>query len=438
MSLQRKTNKRYLNLYFQVHQPRRLGQFNFFDIGTGRDYFDDGLNQIIMRRVAKDCYQPANLLLLKLIHKHPGIRVTFSISGSALKQLEVFAPAALESFQMLAATGAVEFLSETYYHSLSFLHSQKEFYAQIKMHDDKIYKHFGVRPTVFRNTELIYNDEIGMMIKGFGFKGIFTDGIERILHGRSPNRLYQHPDKNLNIFLRNYRLSDDIAFRFMQKKWNDWPLTPTKFVAWLAAMQPTENLVTLGLDYETFGEHLKASTGIFQFLEGMLTKVTKHKKLEMVTPSQVISLIKPAGVIDVPESISWADEGRDLSAWLGNDMQRDALETLNRMELKIKETGDQRLLHIWRYLQTSDHFYYMATKEGDDRGIHDYFSPYASPYEAFMNYMNVLSDLALQIENRERDQIHSEHAANTEFLSPDALKKLCTDQSKWKPETLTF
>ncbi len=438
MSLQTKANKRYLNLYFQVHQPRRLGQFSFFDIGTGRDYFDDDHNQIIMHRVAKDCYQPANLLLLKLIHKHPGIKVTFSISGSALRQMEVFAPAALESFYILAATGAVEFLSETYYHSLSCLKSKREFYAQIKMHDDKIHKLFGVRPVVFRNTELIYNDEIGRLIQGLGFKGIVTDGIERILHGRSPNRLHQHPEKNLSIFLRNYRLSDDIAFRFMQKNWSEWPLTPTKLVAKLDAMQATENLVTIGLDYETFGEHLKASTGIFQFLEGMLAKVAKHKTLEMVTPSQAISLIKPLDVLNVPESISWADENRDLSAWLGNGMQQDAFGSLIKMEAKINKTGDPRLLNTWRYLQTSDHFYYMSTKDGDDRGIHDYFSPYASPYEAFMNYMNVLSDLELQIENRVRDQVHSEYAKKTEFLTPDELKKLCNDQSKWKPETLTF
>ena len=439
MSLQTK-NKRYLNLYFQVHQPRRLGQFSFFDIGTGRDYFDDGLNQLIMQRVTKDCYLPTNLLLLKLVKKHPNIRITFSVSGSALKQMEVYAPAALESFQMLAATGAVELLSETYHHSLSFLNSKEEFYTQIKMHDDKIHKLFGVRPTVFRNTELIYNDEIGRVIDSLGYKAIFADGIERILQGRSPNHLYQHPDKEIKILLRNYRLSDDIAFRFMQKDWSAWPLTPAKYVGWLAAIPPKENLVTLGLDYETFGEHHKASTGIFQFLEDLLTKLANHKQIEMVTPSEAVALVQPKDIVKVPESISWADEDRDLSAWLGNDMQRDAFETLTEMEAKIKEIGEPRLLNTWHYLQSSDHFYYMSMKKGNDGGVHEYFSPYPSPYEAFMNYMNVVSDLALQIEKEEKDQIELKNKINTEFLQPDELKMLCIERPDctWKPETLTF
>ncbi len=385
-----------------MHQPRRLGQFSFFDIGSGRDYFDDGLNQIIMRRVAKNCYLPTNRLLLKLIRKHPGIRITFSISGSALKQLEVFAPEALESFQKLAATGAVEFLSETYFHSLSFLTSKDEFQYQINKHRTKVKELFGVIPTVFRNTELIYNDDIGNIINDLGFSGIITEGIEKVLRNRSPNFLYQHTDRPTKIFFRNYPLSDDIAFRFMQKEWTHWPLTPAKYVEWLEAIPEEDEVTTLSMDYETFGEHQHTDTGIFKFLEILLSKLAKHKKIKMTTPAEAIELLQPVDYIQVADSISWADENRDLSAWLGNDIQQDAFETLNKMEAPLRNIGDPTLLNAWRYLQTSDHFYYMSTKTGNDGGVHNYFSPYASPYEAFMNYMNVLSDLSIQIEKQEK------------------------------------
>jgi len=409
MNSQPELKPHYLNLYFQVHQPRRLGQFSFFDIGTDRDYFDDGLNQIIMRRVAKNCYLPTNLLLLKLIQNYPGIRITFSISGSALKQLEVFAPVALESFKMLAATGAVEFLSETYYHSLSFLTSKEEFHSQIKMHTDKIQQLFGVKPSVFRNTELIYNDAIGSMAHDFGFTGVITDGVKHILHGRSPNYLYQHPNNETKILLRNYRLSDDIAFRFTRKDWHEWPLTPKKYVEWLTNMPASEQIVTLSMDYETFGEHQKADTGIFKFLESVISKLARNKKIKMTTPSEAIRLLQPADNIYAPESISWADEARDLSAWLGNDMQKDAFDTLCKMEDPLKRIGDPSLLNTWRYLQTSDHFYYMSTKKGNDGSVHNYFSPYPSPYQAFMNYMNVLSDLELKIEKQSKVQVEKIH-----------------------------
>ncbi len=431
MNLPHKPKKNFLNLYFQVHQPRRLGQFSFFDIGTGRDYFDDGLNQIIIRRVAKDCYLPANFLLLKLIQKYPNIRITFSISGSALKQLEVFAPAVVESFQMLAATGAVEFLSETYYHSLSFLHSKDEFTSQIEKHTEKVQQLFGMRPTVFRNTELIYNDDIGRISHNLGFKGVITEGIDKVLDGRSPNYVYQHPDRPTKVFLRNYRLSDDIAFRYTQKEWSQWPLTPTKYVAWLEAVVKKEELITLSMDYETFGEHHKANTGIFRFLENTLTKVAKHKYIKMVAPSEAIELLHPVDTIEVPESISWADENRDLSAWLGNDIQRDAFDTLCKLEESVKTTGSTTLLNTWRYLQTSDHFYYMSTKAGNDGRVHNYFSPYASPYEAFMNYMNVVSDLSLQIEKHK----DISRIVRREFTPPETRKR---KDSSWRPEKLTF
>jgi len=351
-----------------------------------------------MRRVAKSCYLPTNLLLLKLIRKYPDIRITFSISGSALKQLEIFAPAVLESFQMLAATGAVEFLSETYYHSLSSFISSDEFMFQVRKHSEKVKGLFGVTPRVFRNTELIYNDQIGSTADDLGFEAVITDGIEKILGNSSANYMYQHPDRSTKIFLRNYRLSDDISFRFSQEDWSEWPLTPEKYMSWIEALSGEEEIITLSMDYETFGEHQKADTGIFDFLETLLIKLAKHRKIKMVTPSQAIELLEPSAKLRVPESISWADEHRDLSAWLGNDMQKDAFSTLSNMESSINRIGNPALLNTWRYLQTSDHFYYMSTKTGNDGQVHNYFNPYASPYEAFMNYMNVLSDLSLQIE----------------------------------------
>jgi alpha-amylase len=398
MSLQHKTKNRYLTIYFQVHQPRRLGQFSFFDIGTGRDYFDDGTNQLIMRRIAKECYLPANLLLLKLIGNYPQVRIAFSISGAALKQMERFAPAAIESFRMLAATGSVEFLSETYYHSLASLLSHEEFAAQVKMHRDKIHQLFGITPTIFRNTELIYSDDIGRAVSSLGFDGVFADGIDSLLNERSPHHLYEHPDGNgLKLFLRNYKLSDDIAFRFTQKEWKAWPLTPKKYMQWLEAIPDRENLVTVSLDYETFGEHHKKETGIFQFLEGLIASVATHKKYQLVTPSEAIALLSPVDFIRVPHPISWADQEHDLSAWLGNEMQRDAFETLKKLEGDVKNINSPIMLNTWRYLQTSDHLYYMSTKTGGDGQVHNYFSPYPSPYEAFMNYMNILSDFSLRV-----------------------------------------
>jgi alpha-amylase len=399
MNSQPKIRNRYLNIYFQVHQPRRLGQFSFFDIGTGRSYFDDGANQIIMQRIARDCYLPTNLLLLKLINQFPQIRITFSISGSALKQMERYAPAVIESFKMLAATGCVEFLGETYYHSLASLVNPDEFKAQVKMHRDKIKHLLGVTPTVFRNTELIYSDDIGRVVSDMGFNGIFTDGFYTLMNQYSPHYLYRHPDRDdLRIFFRNYQLSDDIAFRYAQKEWKSWPLTPKKYLRWLQSIPERENLVTLGLDYETFGEHQKRETGIFKFLEGLVISLANDKNFKMVTPSEAIRLFPSGDTFSVPGIISWADEAHDLSAWLGNEMQQDAFDTIKNLEQAVKATGNPAMLNTWRYLQTSDHFYYMSTKTGDDGKVHNYFSPYSSPYEAFMNYMNIVTDFSNRLQ----------------------------------------
>jgi alpha-amylase len=412
MNSPQKSKTRYLNIYFQIHQPRRLGQFSFFDIGTDRDYFDDGTNQIIMRRVAKDCYQPTNLLLLKLIKKYPQIRLTFSISGVALNQMEQFAPAVIESFRMLAATGSVEFLTETYYHSLACQISPNEFAEQVKMHRSKMNHLLGVWPTVFRNTELIYNDDIGRLVNDLGLEGIFTDGVDSSSHRHHQHHLCEHTDGNgLRIFFRDCKLSDDIAFRYTKK------LTPGKYLKSLDTLDEGEDLVTLGLDYETFGEHQKKETGIFQFLESLIETLSRQKKYKMITPSEAIQLLSPADKISIKDSISWADQEHDLSAWLGNEMQRDAFDTVKGMEQDVKRTNNLAYLKAWRYLQTSDHLYYMSTKTGDDGKVHNYFSPYASPYEAFMNYMNVVSDFALRI------KAHTQPDAASKTEQPDTLSK---------------
>ncbi|HEY9045055.1 MAG TPA: glycoside hydrolase family 57 protein [Ohtaekwangia sp.] len=398
----------HLVLYFQVHQPRRLRPFRFFDIGSSAEYFDNRQNKLITERIAQECYLPTNALLLKLVREYPQIKITFSISGVCIDQFREYTPEVLDSFRDLASTGSVEFLSETDHHSLACIMPGDEFEMQVLDHAAKLHEHFGVRPAVFRNTELIYSDDIGKRVEALGFNGIFTDGIERVLQHRSPHHLYQHPDQQgLKIFLRNYHLSDDIAFRFNQQNQR---LTVEKYMTWLNGIPARENLVVLAMDYETFGEHQKRNTGILKFLESLLKNIAKQKRFRMATPSEVIQQVKPHDVLSVPYYISWADQERDLTAWLGNDMQRDAFDTLVKMEQDIKELDDPELLERWRWLQTSDHFYYMSTKKNDDGNVHAYFSPYPSPYEAFMNYMNVLNDFAYQVSKHERHPVSNKKA----------------------------
>jgi len=339
---------------------------------------------------------PANQLLLDLIRQHPSIRITFSISGTTIEQFEKYAPEVLSSFRDLANTGCVEFLGETYYHSLACMLPDSEFEAQVIKHSEKLKEHFGVHPKVFRNTELIYSNDIGSRIRALGFKAIVTEGIERILDNRSPHYLYSHPtETDFKILLRNYHLSDDIAFRFDRNE-----LTVDRYMLWLEQMPANERLVNLALDYETFGEHKKSNTGIFNFLREWLRRLTETNSYHMVTPSEAIEQLTPHSQLFVPGFISWADKERDLSAWLGNDMQRDAFDSLKKLEKSLRALNDPILIHKWRQLQTSDHFYYMSTKAAEDGSIHSYFSPYCSPYEAFINYMNVVSDFSLQLKRR--------------------------------------
>jgi alpha-amylase len=409
-------DQQYLNLYFQVHQPRRLSRFQFFDVGSGRGYFDDDLNGDIVSRVAKCCYLPANNLLLRLMDKHPEVKVTFSISGTALEQFERYAPEVLQSFRRLEETGSVEFLGETYYHSLACFLSPEEFVLQIGRHQQKLDTLIGASAAFFRNTELIYSDSIGKQVSELGFAGMYMEGCDRMLIGRTPNALYRHATEDFILVPRNYRLSDDIAFRYSDKTWKEWPLTGKKFISWLGRLPRQEKMVCLAMDYETFGEHKPYSSGIFTFLNDFIVEVLKSRKFKFANPSEMSHLLSAEHTIIAEDAVSWADEARDISAWLGNAMQRDAFESLVCLQHAVMAGGDPALIDAYRHLQTSDHFYYMSTKDGADGEVHQYFSPYKSPYEAFMNYMNILADLEMRVKKQPRAQ--TVYAASAVEIDP--------------------
>ena len=393
--------KKSICLYFQVHQPNRLRLYRFFDIGKDSHYYDDFANRTILRRVAQKCYLPMNALLLELIEANKGaFKVAFSISGSVLEQFDRYAPEVIESFRKLAQTGCVEFLSETYYHSLASLASPIEFKNQVLKHKETIEHYFGVTPKAFRNTELIYSDAIGEMVYDMGFKTMLTEGAKHVLGWKSPNFVYSCAEaKNLKVLLKNSSLSDDIAFRFSDKGWSDWPLTGEKYLSWIKASAQNDEIVNLFMDYETFGEHQKAASGIFDFMKFFPEVVLKDGEFEFVTPSQATKKHRPVAEIDVPDPISWADEERDVTAWLGNELQNDAFNKLNDQAEKLALLDDEALWSDFGHLQESDHFYYMCTKFFSDGAVHKYFNPYDTPYEAFINYMNVLSDFILRVDD---------------------------------------
>jgi alpha-amylase len=380
--------------YFQVHQPMRLRHYTVFD--SDDRYFDDTKNEAICRKVANKCYLPTNRLLLKLIQEHKGqFKVAFSLTGVLLEQLEKYCPEVLSTFHALAQTGCVEFLGETYYHSLSFLYSRQEFVEQVKKHTETVQHLFGQTPKVFRNTELIYNNDLALLIEAMGnFDGIITEGADHILGMRSPNFVYRPKGcRRLKMLMKNYSLSDDIAFRFSNRQWIEWPLTAPKFKRWVDAVNGNGTVINLFMDYETFGEHQWKDTGIFDFIEHLPGEVLKHPDNNFKTPSEVVARYDAVDTVDVPHMISWADTERDLSAWLGNPMQSGAIHELYRLEHKIKRINDEQLLADWRKLQTSDHFYYMCTKHFSDGDVHKYFNPYDSPYDSYINFMNVLEHL---------------------------------------------
>lgn len=385
--------------YFQVHQPFRLKKYRFFDIGNDDYYYDDFANRTIMRKVAEKCYLPTNQVMLDLIKEHGNkFKISYSISGVALDQFEMYAPDVLESFKKLAETGCVEFLAETYSHSLSSLKSKDEFFEQVKLHNEKIEKLLGVKPTVFRNTELIYSDGIGEMVAEMGYKGILTEGAKHVLGWKSPNYLYYNAiNPKLKVLLKNYKLSDDIAFRFSNKGWEDWPLTTEKFVGWLNSIPQEDELINLFMDYETFGEHQWEETGIFDFLRALPRTVFNNSNYQFTTPSEVIEKHFVKAAVHVPHPISWADEERDLTAWLGNELQDQAFDNLYALKDIVRKIDNPEIQKDWKYLQTSDHFYYMCTKFFSDGDVHMYFNPYDNPYDAFINFMNILNDFTIRI-----------------------------------------
>jgi len=386
-------------LFFQVHQPFRHRRYRFFDIGKDHYYYDDYANESIMRKVAEKSYLPTNNLLLKLVDKLEGkFKVSFSITGMALDQFELYAPEVIESFQKLAKTGCVEFLSETYSHSLASLNDQDIFEEQVKLHEKRIYELFGHRPEVFRNTEMIYSDEMGEIISNLGYKAMLTEGAKHVLGWKSPNFVYVNAiNPRLKVLMRNFNISDDISFRFSNTNWSEYPLTTEKFIGWLEKMEQREEVVNIFLSYETFGEWQSKESGIFKFLEKLPNKIIRNPNLKFSTPLEVIEGLQPISAVSVPYPISWADEERDLTAWLGNRMQREAFEKLYSLKDQVANCDDEELNKDWNYLQASDHFYFMSTKYFSDGEVHSYFNPFDSPYEAFINYMNVLSDFKIRL-----------------------------------------
>jgi alpha-amylase len=393
------TGKKGICLYFQVHQPFRLKRYRFFDLGNDHYYYDDFSNESIMRKVAGKCYLPANKIILDLIEKHKGkFKVTFSISGIALNQFRLYAPEVLDSFRQIAQTGMAEFLAETDSHSLASLKNRTVFEQQVEIHKDMMKNFLGVEPTSFRNTELIYSDQIGSWVADMGYKSMLTEGAKHVLGWKSPNFLYCNAiNPRLKVLLRNFVLSDDIAFRFSNRQWSAWPLTAEKYATWLNKLSQNSELVNIFLDYETFGEHNWKETGIFDFLQHLPGAILKKTPFKFMTPSEVTDLLQPVSAINVPSPISWADEERDITAWLGNELQTAAFEKLYSLSDKVKRCNDEKMNKDWEYLQSSDHFYYMATKFFSDGAVHAYFNPYDTPYDAFMNYMNVLSDFEIRV-----------------------------------------
>jgi alpha-amylase len=402
--------KQAICLYLHVHQPFRIKHYTIFDAANDHNYFNDSTanaltnNEFIVNKVAEKSYLPTNAALLELLHTYPEFKISLSITGTILDQFEQYAPHVLESFQQLVATERVEIVAETYHHSLAFFYSRDEFEAQVNMHKEKIEKLFGQTPKVFRNTELSYNNELGAWADNAGYKGVITEGWDPILGWRSPNFVYKPVNtNNIRLLMKNYKLSDDMAFRFGDQNWSEWPLTAQKFTHWLNANGDDAQVFNLFMDYETFGEHQWAESGIFDFLKALPEHwlSADRENHTFMTLSEAIDSFESVDSVDIPYTITWADTERDLSAWLGNTMQHEAILALYGLQQRIMNTGDWALIEDWRRLQTSDHFYYMCTKWFNDGDIHAYFSPYNTPYEAFTNFMNAWHDLQFRLTEKE-------------------------------------
>lgn len=389
--------------YLHVHQPYRLKQYTIFETARDHHYFNDESdtdlnNRRVFERIADKSYRPMNALLEQLLDTHEDFRFSLSLTGTFIDQAQKWAPDVLESFQRLVATGRVEVLAETYHHTLAFFYSKSEFERDVRMHREKIEEVFGVTPRVFRNTELAYNNELAAWAERRGYKGILAEGWDPILDWRSPNHLYKAAGtEKLTLLLKNYRLSDDLAFRFGNQSWAEWPLTAHKYAQWANHNSPGSRLVNLFMDYETFGEHQWAETGIFNFFDHFVAQWLKTPSNTFYTVSDAIDNCPQEGEISMPDIITWADSERDLSAWNGNDLQKEALRYVYALENDVLQTGDLRLIEDWRQLLTSDHTYYMATKWAGDGSVHSYFSPYDSPYDAFLSYINAVRDVRWRV-----------------------------------------
>lgn len=403
--------------YLHVHQPLRVKRYRMFDIGNDSEYFNgagenDLNNARILRKVAGKSYLPMNRVLLELLERHPEFRFALSFSGVVLDQFEEYAPEVLASFQALVATGRVEILADTYHHSLAFFHSRREFERQVREHERRVKELFGQTPRVFRHTELAYSNDLARWADKKGYLGIMAEGWEGVLGWRSPNYLYRPKStRRIKALLKNYRLSDDIAFRFSERSWKGWPLSAETYASWLLSHHGDGNTINLFMDFETFGEHQWADTGIFDFVRALPGELLKHPDTTFKTPTETVRDYPTVGEIDVPHVLTWADTERDLSAWMGNDIQRAALAAVYGIEREVLKSGKRDLIESWRRLQTSDHFYYMCTKWFADGDVHKYFNPYETPYDAYISYMNALSDLKERVRAARGEQSFIRRAA---------------------------
>lgn len=401
-------NRRSVVLYMHVHQPKRIRPYSVFETAKDHNYFDNHYehqsnNERIFRKVAEKSYLPTNKLLLELLEQHPEFKLSLSITGTFIEQSQRWGLDVLESFKRLVQTGRVEILAETYYHSLAFFYSREEFVRQVQAHRKLIKEIFGAETTSFRNTELSYNNDLAKWADESGFKAIITEGWDPLLGWRSPNFVYKPANtERIKLLMKNYKLSDDVAFRFSNRGWSEFPLSADKYSHWLNAATENQPIVNLFMDYETFGEHQWGDTGIFEFLRHLAAEWLQRDGNDFMTISEAADGYNAADEIDVPNTITWADTERDLTAWLGNSMQQEALRHLYDLEERILATGDDGLIDDWRNMQTSDHVYYMCTKWFTDGDVHAYFSPYDSPYDAFLYFMNALRDVRYRVMEHER------------------------------------
>ncbi len=389
-------------LYFQVHRPLRLRTYRFFDMGRSHDYLDDAANRAAMQRAAADCYVPANALLLRLLERYEGrFRLSMGLSGPAVEQMRAYAPDALEGFRALARTGCAEFVAQPYPYSLSSLASPEEFAAEVRRHCELVESEFGQRPAAFCNTEMIYSDGIGAAVADMGFRTMLVEGAKHVLGWKSPDYVYAAAgDPRLRLLARNWKLSDDIALRFSSRGWDRWPLTAEKFASWLADESLPGELVCLFMDYETFGIGHGLQSGIFGFLDRLPEAALATGRLGFGTASEAAAAHRPVGILHSPHPMSWADEERDITPWLGNELQREAFGKLYVLREKVAQLADAGFDYAWSFLKESDNFRYMATKWLSDGDARPAPNPYASSYEAFINYMNVLSDFGIELDRR--------------------------------------